>query len=199
MNSNYHHGNLKSSLIEAGLKIINESGEDSLSLRKVASFCDVSHSAPYAHFKNKDELISAIKKMITEKFTFELNESIKNLKEENIEEAIKEMGKRYILFFYNNPDYYYFLFRRDSIEINLNMDKNMENEYLPFKILKDLLKKYFIQNNIDLEENEKELKLLNLWAIVQGYSSIACMNKVNIKQNWEEIVEKIFEDNNCNI
>ena len=47
MKDNYHHGNLRNALIEAGLKIINESGEDSLSLRKVAAACNVSHAAPY--------------------------------------------------------------------------------------------------------------------------------------------------------
>ena len=62
MSDTYHHGNLREALIEAGIRIINESGEDALSLRKVASACDVSHAAPYAHFKDKNELIEAIKK-----------------------------------------------------------------------------------------------------------------------------------------
>ena len=66
MSDTYHHGNLREALTEAGIRIINESGEDALSLRKVASACDVSHAAPYAHFKDKDELIEEIKKSVTE-------------------------------------------------------------------------------------------------------------------------------------
>ena len=61
MADSYHHGNLRQALIEAGIKIINESGEENLSLRKVAALCNVSHAAPYAHFKDKDELLEAIK------------------------------------------------------------------------------------------------------------------------------------------
>ena len=68
MADTYHHGNLREALIEAGLKIINESGEDSLSLRKVAAACNVSHAAPYAHFMDKDELIEAIKSSVTDRF-----------------------------------------------------------------------------------------------------------------------------------
>ena len=63
MKDNYHHGDLRNALIEAGLKIINVSGKDSLSLRKVASACGVSHAAPYAHFSDKESLMEAIKQM----------------------------------------------------------------------------------------------------------------------------------------
>ena len=60
MADRYHHGNLRQALIDAGIKIINENGEEALSLRKAAAACDVSHAAPYAHFKDKDELLEAI-------------------------------------------------------------------------------------------------------------------------------------------
>ena len=72
MADNYHHGNLRQALIDAGIRIINEEGEDYLSLREVAAACDVSHAAPYAHFKNKDELLEAMKKSVTDRITDEL-------------------------------------------------------------------------------------------------------------------------------
>ena len=53
MADKYHHENLRQELIDAGIRIINEVGEENLSLRGVASACNVSHSAPYAHFKDK--------------------------------------------------------------------------------------------------------------------------------------------------
>ena len=54
----YHHGDLRNALIETGIELINEYGEEKLSLRKVATKCGVSNAAPYAHFKNKDIYIS---------------------------------------------------------------------------------------------------------------------------------------------
>ncbi len=56
----YHHGDLKNSLIQAGLEILAEEGADGLSLRKAATRAGVSHSAPYAHFADKQDLIAAI-------------------------------------------------------------------------------------------------------------------------------------------
>ncbi|MDD3206670.1 MAG: TetR family transcriptional regulator [Lachnospiraceae bacterium] len=42
----YHHGNLKQALIEAGIDMMNEGGEDAISLRKIANRCGVSSAAP---------------------------------------------------------------------------------------------------------------------------------------------------------
>jgi AcrR family transcriptional regulator len=57
---NYHHGDLKTALIEAAKKLLSEKGIEALSLRTLASEVGVSHMAPYAHFKNKTELFQAI-------------------------------------------------------------------------------------------------------------------------------------------
>lgn len=58
--STYHHGDLKNALIRTGVEILAREGVSALSLRKVASRAGVSHSAPYAHFKDKQALITAI-------------------------------------------------------------------------------------------------------------------------------------------
>jgi AcrR family transcriptional regulator len=56
----YHHGDLKNALIQAGVEILAKEGVGSLSLRRVARYAGVSHSAPYAHFSDKQALIAAI-------------------------------------------------------------------------------------------------------------------------------------------
>ena len=56
----YHHGDLKNALIKAGVDILAKEGVAGLSLRKVAQKAGVSHTAPYAHFTDKQALIAAI-------------------------------------------------------------------------------------------------------------------------------------------
>jgi len=56
----YHHGDLIEALIEAGIKILKEEGINALTLRSAARAAGVSHSAPYAHFKDKQALLAAI-------------------------------------------------------------------------------------------------------------------------------------------
>lgn len=184
MKDNYHHGNLKQSLIDAGIKLINEEGEANLSLRKVASMCDVSHAAPYAHFKDKEELIDAIKETVTNSFMEELNKAI--TKANTAEEAILNMGKSYVLFFINNPDYFKFLFSNQNIIAHLKVDKEYNNDYPPFMLLKEQYLKYLKEKNMERTDLEKEIDITRIWSTVHGLASIACMKNVEVSFNWEE-------------
>lgn len=59
----YHHGNLRQALIDAGVQLLSgQDGQDvrDLSLREVARLAGVSAAAPYHHFADKNELITAI-------------------------------------------------------------------------------------------------------------------------------------------
>ena len=189
MKDNYHHGNLREDLIKAGLKLINEAGIEALSLRKVASLCDVSHSAPYAHFKDKEELVEAIKDKVTQDFMTVLEESINS--SNNASEALLNMGKRYISFFIDNPDYFKFLFANQQLTAHTSVDKEYDNDYPPFKLLKSQYLKYLSENNIKETDLEKELGIIKLWSTVHGLASIACMPNVKVSFNFEE---KLKED-----
>jgi AcrR family transcriptional regulator len=56
----YHHGDLKTALVDAGVEILRGKGPEALSLREVARRVGVSQAAPYRHFKDRRELIAAI-------------------------------------------------------------------------------------------------------------------------------------------
>ena len=141
MADSYHHGNLRQALIDAGIKIINENGEENLSLRKVAAACDVSHAAPYAHFKDKEELIEAIKANVTDRFMEKLLKAIEG--KPTADAAIIAMGRAYVTFFSKNPDYYIFLFGKQNITAHLKMNKGaiIRRSYCSGECIFSILKK----------------------------------------------------------
>ncbi|MFN8074429.1 MAG: TetR/AcrR family transcriptional regulator [Kineosporiaceae bacterium] len=56
----YHHGNLRTALVTAGLELAREGGPDAVVLRAVSRLAGVSHSAGYRHFADQGELLREV-------------------------------------------------------------------------------------------------------------------------------------------
>lgn len=172
--------------------MINSSGEESVSMRKLAERCGVSMAAPYAHFKNKEEMINAIKEYVEESFTKYLESALATC-ENDIEKKIITLGNAYITFFIENPEYFTFLFSRGYIHANLDFKSYDEKDFKPFKILKDLCTIYFEQKKTKLSDYEKELEIIRIWASVQGLTSIMFMPNVKWSRKWKDEISKLLK------
>jgi AcrR family transcriptional regulator len=60
MKTGYHHGDLRTALIDVGLRLLAERTADDLSLREVAREVGVSATAVYRHFPDKSALMFAL-------------------------------------------------------------------------------------------------------------------------------------------
>ncbi|KWX73588.1 TetR/AcrR family transcriptional regulator [Paenibacillus jilunlii] len=176
----YHHGNLRKQLIETGISLINEEGVKSFSLRRVAAQCNVSHTAPYSHFKNVDELIAAMGEHVTEQFMEKLRISIQG--EEDSSEAISLLGQAYIDFFIENPQYFQFLFYHSGITIDL--DNYNSDNYPPFALFRTTA--YHMFRSIGLPEASYSHQLIALWSMVHGIASLLTNNGVRYSGNWRD-------------
>jgi len=56
----YHHGDLRRALLTAAAALLEGGGPEALSLRAVARDAGVSPRAPYRHFADREELLSAL-------------------------------------------------------------------------------------------------------------------------------------------
>lgn len=56
----YHHGHLRAELIRCGMGALETEGADKLSLRLLAEQAGVSKTAPYRHFRDRDEFLGAL-------------------------------------------------------------------------------------------------------------------------------------------
>lgn len=188
-NKSYHHGNLRRALIETGIEIISQEGEEKLSLRKVAMKCGVSNAAPYAHFRNKDEFIAAMQQHIMDLFTTSLEKAVKEYADDPF--LLTMLGKAYIMFFYQNPLYYDFLFSRKNISIELSLNNSNETENQPLAILQKTAASIF--HKAGLPEEMIQNKIIAMWALVHGLSAIVIMPNVKYDGNWEVDIEEIIK------
>ena len=105
----YHHGDLKASLIAVANTILLRDGADALSLRAIASEAGVSHMAPYAHFKNKKELINSIAEAGFEQLAHTMEiVSVELNKKKSVTsgELVFAYGASYLEFATSNPQLY---------------------------------------------------------------------------------------------
>ena len=60
MSRSYHHGALAEAMVDQALASVRGQGADQVSLRAIAQALDVSPSAAYNHFADKDDLLRAV-------------------------------------------------------------------------------------------------------------------------------------------
>lgn len=177
----YHHGDLRTAMIEKGIEMINNDGVKALSLRKVATACGVSHAAPYSHFADKEALLTEIEKHISEKFTAILADAVKDYGDSLL--GLYYMGCAYVLFFVRHPQYFSFIFSRSNIYFDF-----AENTggYEPFVLYKKFMTRLFDKM---AHPQEKRVKtMIAHWAMVHGLASIATIPGSGDVAEWEERV-----------
>ncbi|ADZ85778.1 TetR/AcrR family transcriptional regulator [Cellulosilyticum lentocellum] len=185
---NYHHGALKEELIKNGLLLLNSEGVENFSLRKVATMCGVSHAAPYKHFKNKEEMLSAISHRVNQDFREYLEQVV--VIHPGLDGMIT-MGKAYVRYMITNKEAYQFMFLSElKLSLRLEDDKFIYNEDSPFVPFY----KAAYANLGPMFPNSKQLNMviLNMWSQVHGLASLIVNGIVEYNQDIEELVERML-------
>ncbi len=102
----YHHGDLKYALVEAAENLLKKNGPEGLTLRQTARAVGVSHTAPYRHFADKNELLAEV---ATGGF-YTLKQVLKQVMENGEGDRLFEMGMAYVLFAIQQPHLYRLMF-----------------------------------------------------------------------------------------
>ncbi|SDT09395.1 transcriptional regulator, TetR family [Halopseudomonas xinjiangensis] len=102
--TDYHHGQLRGTLLKAARETLEQNGASALSLRDLARRIGVSHAAPYRHFASRDDLLAAL----AEKGFHELAERLRA--DAGKGGTLKGMGLAYVEFATGNPSLYKLMF-----------------------------------------------------------------------------------------
>jgi AcrR family transcriptional regulator len=120
----YHHGDLKSVLLDETARILREEGEDALSLRRLAASIGVSRTAPYHHFKDKQSLLCAVAEEGFSRFNLTMKMALDKARGKGGQQAMREYVKAYVNFAVTNSEYYDLMYggkvwRSDSLTKSL--------------------------------------------------------------------------------
>lgn len=91
----YHHGDLRNALIVAAAELIEESDSLGFSITDAAKRAGVSSAAPYRHFKDKEELLLAVRDLAFIGLNNQMIEVSKTTERGSVEQIIA-LGHAYV-------------------------------------------------------------------------------------------------------
>lgn len=183
----YHHGDLKSALINAARKSIETQGAESLSLRSLAASIGVSHMAPYAHFKNKKELLQSV---ATEGF----QELIRRLSlvytdSDDPSRLILLYGAEYLKYATDNPQIYRLMINQ------VNQQESAEDpnpkDVVSYHLAEVSRQTYrLLRNAFSLDGSDYQtvsLRAQGAWSMVHGLSSLIIDGYIKIPEGMDYV------------
>ncbi len=163
----YHHGNLRQVLIETGLKLIEEKGVQSLTLREIGDRIGVSRMAPYRHFADKAALVAAISLEGFSQFA-EALESAKRRAKADFASRLTAMGVAYVRFATEHPAYFEVMFGPLADPSNAEPGEGPGGR--AFALLQETMREG--QESGDVPGGDSRTFALVAWALVHGISAL---------------------------
>jgi len=168
--ASYHHGNLRNSLLTTASTILKESGIEALSLRKLAERIGVSRTAAYHHFKDKNDLLSAI---AAQGFVTWQQQAEKTFDESKYSsrEKYQKFVHDYVEFAHQNPAVYQLMFGSRLWKNNQSSEELKSVAYPSFQYQVTLVKN--LQAKGLLPQSEDPLRLAQVtWATLHGIAQL---------------------------
>jgi AcrR family transcriptional regulator len=171
----YHHGDLPQALIEAAQELLTNDQNDGFSLREVAAHAGVSHNAPYNHFADKRELLTAVAATGYEALRERMLAATANI--DNPEAALIQSGIAYVCFGVENPSLFRLMFgsklstiKQDG-ESALGLAAAAARSVLEQIIRRGVLAGVFVPSLRGAKG--QEVLVLATWSIVHGLTTLA--------------------------
>jgi len=169
----YHHGDLRNSLVEEAVRLIEREGLDAFSLREVARRVGVSANAAYRHFEDKDALLAAVAARGLDVLARRMHEAMEAVTTRaprpRAIARFRATGRAYVAFALAKPELFRITFARRG---NGRGDARAENgERSPYELLSGCLDAFVVAGMLDPARRPgAELKA---WVVVHGYAALA--------------------------
>lgn len=160
----YHHGNLRTALIAAGLEVIAGKGVRALTLREIGSRAGVSRTAAYRHFSSKADLLFAISEAGFLQFVDEM-ERARSAAGDRFEARLRAMGRAYVRFAREHAAYFQVMFQPEGEHVHRG-----EAAARGFAILEQTIREGQESGDV-LAGDAKEIAGM-AWCVVHGISTL---------------------------
>lgn len=106
----YHHGDLRTTLVDAAVRLVRREGAARVSLREIAREAGVSHAAPYHHFDDREALLAEVAVLGFQDLGSALRKGAQAYADSAPLIRLQGAGVAYIEFAVGNPEIYRLMF-----------------------------------------------------------------------------------------
>jgi AcrR family transcriptional regulator len=103
LKTGYHHGDLRTALIDAGLALTRTGGPEALTIREATRRAGVSPNAAYRHFADREALLGEVASAIQHRMAARMQGSSRR---RGAEDQLRAVGMGYIKFALDEPGWF---------------------------------------------------------------------------------------------
>jgi AcrR family transcriptional regulator len=181
----YHHGNLRTALLEQAERTVRERGVQELSLRELARDVGVSHGAPRRHFPDRQALLDALAVAGFERLGSELREAMDGAGED-FRARVQATATAYIRFATRDAALLELMFAGKHQQPSGELQVATESA---FAVMLELIEQG--QREGALDSGERERVGLVLFATIQGIAALVTGGMVAAEQVDELVADAI--------
>lgn len=162
----FHHGDLKAALTDSAVRIVEQSGVETFSLREVARDAGVSSAAPYRHFSSKEALLAEVARRGFDQLHDELAEAGSSSDRRS---SFLTRCVAYIGFARHHPALYRLMF--GAFPNKHCYDDLVEAGDRLFALLND---------SLAVSPSDRAARAIGCWAFVHGLAMLALDNQLRV-------------------
>lgn len=170
----YHHGNLRTTLVDAALEVARKRGPEAVRLRETARRAGVSPAAVYRHFANQSALVRAVTVRISDELAGRMHAELAKVEpgSDPIETSLSRLRAicyGYIMFAQEDSEVFRSMWNKNIRHASILEIEAREDE--PFLLLSttvdDLIKSGYI------DANQAVPAKTTIWATAHGIAMLA--------------------------
>ncbi|MFN8393368.1 MAG: TetR/AcrR family transcriptional regulator [Bacteroidia bacterium] len=169
---------MRSLILEAAKKLFIEKGVEQTSMRAIAEAIEYSPATIYLYYKDKNALIHDLH---VEGFTRMNHYMAALLHVKNPMEKLSAMGRAYVQFSLENPDYYELMFITQKPIEGLEKPENWKEGALTFDALVNVVNECQSEGRFPGKDPIR-LSFL-IWSCVHGICALKCCRRIDIIQD----------------
>lgn len=178
----YHHGDLRSALVQATLQLVSQRGPRGFSMTEACRQAGVSATAVYRHFANKEAILAEVARQGFEQLTKDLQQVLGALPPDAYRQRMIETGLAYVAFAHHRPAHFQVMFGAGlDKEGHPDCQESGENS---LQILIDEVSRAVAGGALPPEK--ASVAMTTLWATVHG---LAMLDLDGIKQKKAETLQ----------